>query len=969
MPSNLERLRSALADRYAVESEIGRGGMATVFLAEDLRHERKVAIKVLHPDLAATLGTDRFLREIKIAAGLNHPHILPLFDSGEAAGSLYFAMPYVEGESLQERLEAEVQLPIDEAVAIAAEVAEGLDYAHRQGVIHRDIKPGNILLSEGHALIADFGVARAIGAASEGEGLAVGTPNYMSPEQATADANVDGRSDVYALGCVLWEMLAGEPPFGGPTPQAIMARKAVEEAPDVRHVRGRVPEALEECLEAALAPAPADRFSSAAEFASALRDAVLLGVTPQAVARRKRKRRRRWLLAGLAVVAAVGGVLGWRGYAKQRQVEWARTEAVPEILRLVTEGKYDSAVQVATQLESVLPNDSTLNIPWDFFSQLRTIRTNPPGARVYRRPLREEGDTTWRFLGVSPIEDIRLPWRAGRFRFEKDGYETREILAGGTVVRTVGLGRVNSTPLGMVPVDGFEIDTALIYQGSAPFKVGDYYLDRFEVTNRQYKEFVDAGGYERPEYWVEPFTRDGSDLSREEAIRFLVDRTGRPGPGSWEGGTYPEGREDFPVGGLSWYEAAAYARFAGKSLPSYWHLRGARVSGPKEMMLDQSNLGATGPKAVGTTNSEGPYGTVDQYGNVREWAYNAEGDTRLINGGSWSDDDTEWDEWTRLPLSPWDRSPENGMRLALYPDTAGVASANVVRFIKLAQEEHRDYSVESPANDADYATYARMYDYEPMALDPLVELADTVYDWPMERVSFAGPDGTDRMGVYLFTPSVGRPPYQAVLYFTGYAPSMRNFEDWHAMMLDYILRTGRAVAVPILYGTFEPFDAEKGVWDNDAQQPPEIVIRWVKEIRRTVDYLQTRPDIDGTRIAYYGMYIGAMDAPIVLALESRIAVAFTETGGLFWLLPAPPPEVDPFNFLPRVRTPILIMNSRYADYFPYRTNLLPMLEHLGTPDGHKRLLIGPYAQSVQFYEIAREVGPWFDEYLGSVEGF
>ncbi len=230
MPDLLERLKTALAGRYVVESEIGRGGMAVVYLAEDLKHGRRVAIKVLHPELGAAVGADRFLREIETLAGLTHPHILPLHDSGEADGLLYYVMPFVEGESLGQRLDRKGQLPLDEALRIAREVADGLDYAHDRGVVHRDIKPGNILLSRGHALIADFGIAKAIGAASGGDatatatGLSVGTPRYMSPEQAAGVTEVDGRSDVYALGCVLWEMLAGEPPFDGPTPRAILAR-------------------------------------------------------------------------------------------------------------------------------------------------------------------------------------------------------------------------------------------------------------------------------------------------------------------------------------------------------------------------------------------------------------------------------------------------------------------------------------------------------------------------------------------------------------------------------------------------------------------------------------------------------------------------------------------------------------------------------------------------------------------------
>jgi tRNA A-37 threonylcarbamoyl transferase component Bud32 len=273
MPELLERLQAALADRYAVESEIGRGGMATVYLAEDLKHKRKVAIKVLHPELAASAGGDRFLREIEIAAGLEHAHILSLIDSGEADGLLYFVMPYVEGESLRDRLERERQLPIDEAIRIAREVADGLGHAHRQGVVHRDIKPANVLLSEGHALIADFGVARAVsveGQALTRTGLAVGTPSYMSPEQAAGTEEVGARSDLYALGCMLYEMLAGEPPLTGPTPQATATLRLTETATSLPVLRETVPGGLDRVVSRALAKSPADRYGTVEELAEAL---------------------------------------------------------------------------------------------------------------------------------------------------------------------------------------------------------------------------------------------------------------------------------------------------------------------------------------------------------------------------------------------------------------------------------------------------------------------------------------------------------------------------------------------------------------------------------------------------------------------------------------------------------------------------------------------------------------------------
>ena len=281
MTELLDRLKAALADRYTIERELGSGGMATVYLAEDLKHHRQVAVKVLRPDLAAALGAERFLREIEIAAKLTHPHILPLHDSGETAGFLFYVMPYVEGESLRDRLNREKQLPIDDALKIASEVADALGSAHRHNVVHRDIKPENILLEEGHAVVADFGVARAVTAAGEARltetGIAIGTPAYLSPEQASGERELDGRSDIYSLGCVLYEMLAGEPPYTGPTPQAVIAKRLSEPVPHVSTLRETVPTTVEQVITRALAKARADRFSTAQQFANALSTPVPAG--------------------------------------------------------------------------------------------------------------------------------------------------------------------------------------------------------------------------------------------------------------------------------------------------------------------------------------------------------------------------------------------------------------------------------------------------------------------------------------------------------------------------------------------------------------------------------------------------------------------------------------------------------------------------------------------------------------------
>jgi len=309
-----------LVGPYRIVREVGHGGMARVYLAEDPRHGRQVALKVVNAEVAASVGRQRFLQEIQVAARLMHPHILPVFDSGESDGRLWYTMPYVAGETLRHRLARESQLPIAEAVRIAREVAFALDYAHREGVIHRDIKPGNILLADGQALVADFGIARALrpDLATEprpGEGLtetgvALGTPAYMSPEQALGSSEVDARTDIYALGCVLYEMLAGEPPFSGPTAQAMLAKRVSEPVPSVRRLRDAVPESLERVMQQALARLPADRFATAAEFSNAMTQAEGAGTVglPRRFLRRGGPRRAWAILGATAVVAALGSV-------------------------------------------------------------------------------------------------------------------------------------------------------------------------------------------------------------------------------------------------------------------------------------------------------------------------------------------------------------------------------------------------------------------------------------------------------------------------------------------------------------------------------------------------------------------------------------------------------------------------------------------------------------------------------------
>src|SRR5262252_11206619 len=318
MTDSLERLREGLAGKYRIDRELGRGGMATVYLAVDEQRDRSVALKVLHPDLAATLGSERFEREVKLASMLQHPHILSVYDSGDAGGQLWYTMPFVQGESLRDRMDREGQLPIRDAMRIARESALALDYAHRQGVVHRDIKPENILLSDGQAIVADFGIARAV-ADEHGltqTGMAVGTPGYMSPEQATGERTLDARTDIYALGCVLYEMIAGEQPITGPNAQAIIARKMTETPRSLTTVRNTVPPALSQLVDTMVARSAADRPESAKAVATTLEEITASGATGATgavtAARPAVGSRTLWIGIAAAVVVLAGGAFAWK---------------------------------------------------------------------------------------------------------------------------------------------------------------------------------------------------------------------------------------------------------------------------------------------------------------------------------------------------------------------------------------------------------------------------------------------------------------------------------------------------------------------------------------------------------------------------------------------------------------------------------------------------------------------------------
>jgi dienelactone hydrolase len=969
VPDLLERLKAALADRYAVEAEIGRGGMAVVFRAEDLRHHRKVAVKVLRPELSVTLAADRFLNEIALVAGLEHPHILTLIDSGEAGDLLYYIMPYVAGESLRHRLDREGRLPVAEAVRIASEVADGLDFAHRQGVIHRDVKPGNILLSDRHAVITDFGIARAITVAQGGRvtstGLGVGTPLFASPEQTVGSRDLDGRTDIYSLGCVLYEMLSGEVPLSGPTPQATYARRIAETPPPLHPIRATVPPLLDQAIARAIAPLPADRWSTPAQFAEALLSCLTVEAA-QGHKDVKSMRPRVWRgVVGFAAIVA-GLYLGALLLAPSQSQDppWEIVEGLNEIERLLGDRHWKAAYIIAQQLDDVIESDSVRTAMWSEVSRPVSFRTEPPGALVFRRDYAPE-DAEWEELGHTPLEVQRFPMGVSRVRLELEGYRARELAnsSGGfsRLARHV-LDPEEAVPAGMARVDGDSVwldVPGLPYR--EPLAIGDYLIATHEVTNREYKAFVDAGGYRDPTCWRHDFVRGERTLSFAEAMDEFIDQTGRPGPSTWAVGSYADGAGDLPVGGVGWHEADAFACFVGKQLPTVYHWYFEALHLASNYVVPLSNYHGDGASPVGQHQGVTKSGTYDMAGNVREWTQNADGENRYILGGGWDDPKYMFRDPATLPT--FDRSPSNGIRLAVFPDTTNLELARAP-----IERAFRDFYAESPASADEYSTYRQWYSYDRSPLNAVVVGADTSEVWIREQIEIDAADAAERLTAYVFIPRAVKAPYQTVVFFPGswgiYAESFD--EQPGTDIYGFIPQSGRAFVFPVYKGTFERGSGLSSDVQDETNLYREHVIRWAEDLGRTIDYLEIRPDIDTEQLGYLGYSWGGVVGGIMTAIEPRFKASVLWAGGL--LMQPTQPMVDPFNFLPRVTVPTLMIHGRYDSLLPLETSAQPFFEHLGTTPEDKRLYVVEDASHSLYRrnQVIRETLDWYDRYLGAV---
>ncbi len=957
MSSGSEELKKALADRYAIERELGQGGMATVHSAKDLRHDRKVAIKVLKPDLAAVIGAERFLAEIRTTANLQHPHILPLFDSGEADGFLFYVMPLVEGDSLRERLNEKKQLGLEESLRIGIQAAQALDYAHRHGVLHRDVKPENILLQDDQAIVADFGIALAVSAAGGTRltetGMSVGTPQYMSPEQASGDRALGPESDIYSLACVLYELLSGDTPHAGSTAQAILVKVLTESPTRLSLLRDTVPPQVEAAVHKALAKTPADRFDSAADFALALEGGVPVRSpfepAPAPKVGTASGRRKPVALGGAAVL-----LLAFAGWMVTRDNgEAIAAETLYEIERLAEQGAWEEAYALTKEAVDLAPNDSAVQAMWPLFSRRMNFSTKPSGATVYRKNYNAPEDA-WEVLGTTPLDSIFFPLGMSKLRFELDGYRPAIVAtAHWRAVPTLELQAEASEPDRFIWIPGWT-------PAELGVELGPYRLGRHEVTNREYKQFVDAGGYEKREYWTEPFVENGREIPWEEAMARFVDRTGRPGPSTWEIGDHLPDQADHPVAGVSWYEALAYAAFAGVELPTIHHWYNAAYGWAAAWILPESNFDGAGTAPVGQYAAIARYGNFDMAGNVREWCYNEADGERYLLGGGWNDAEYEFPGPT--VATPFDRSVSNGFRVVEYLDETNLDRAR--ESVPLAPQTYGPDA--RPVSDEIFAVYRQLYEYDRIPLAPQVVEADTARDWIREKITLDASFMTERMIVYLYVPKTGQRPFQTVVYWPGAnAVSLNSIDEYRGFNIDFVVRSGRALLFPVLTGTFERRFRVPPTGGIGTVAHRDRVIERVKQIRLALDLVEHRSDLDETRIAFYGWSWGGRQGPIPLAVDPRLRVGILEVAGL--RNSGQLPQVEPLNFVTRVTQPVLMLNGIYDRNFPYETSALPLYRMLGTPEADKRLVSESEGHNLPRNLVIRETLAWLDERLGRVE--
>ena len=669
------------------------------------------------------------------------------------------------------------------------------------------------------------------------------------------------------------------------------------------------------------------------------------------------------VVASLAVL--IIAAFSFQVVRQSMRLRWVSTEVVPDIDRLRAAGDLLGAYELVDRARKLVPGDPTLATAWEELSVSAVVTTDPSGAEVI--VVGPEG--VQQHLGTTPLDTVSLPLGVFHWRFEKQGFDTVEFAADLRTPTTLTLDVVlrsgGTVPNGMVAVEG---DTYVAgvrlpgLRGTAPaITLPPFFIDRFEITNREFKQFLDAGGYDRQEFWVTEFVSEGRVVEWKEAMAEFTDVTGLPGPSTWVAGTFPVGHGADPVGGVSWYEAAAFAEWAGKSLPTIYQWDRAAAVNQADWIIPTGNFGGVGPVAVGSTGGIGPWGTYDMAGNVKEWVWNSSGSEHYALGGSWIDPEYMFHSLEVRP--PFDRRSELGFRLVM---TDGPEPLPGQAYAELAPSE-RDFYSEQPVSDDVFEAFRAQYLYDDSPLDSLLTLVEDSDRWRWEKATVNTAYGDERMDVHIFLPKTGTPPYRTVVYFPG-AGALRTTALTDPRWAREFATNGRAFVIPILRGTFDrkvSGQPTHGIPTPD-QTYKRFLISWVQDVMRSIDYLETRDDLDLTNLAYFGVSWGGRLGAIVPAVESRLKVAVLSLVGLDRTALR---EVDALNYVTRVTIPVMMLVGEHDYIFPLESSSRPMYDLLGTSDELKRLV--PFNAShnvsrLHYNDVLRYAFEFLDMHQGGV---
>ncbi|MDH4057768.1 MAG: SUMF1/EgtB/PvdO family nonheme iron enzyme [Cyclobacteriaceae bacterium] len=671
----------------------------------------------------------------------------------------------------------------------------------------------------------------------------------------------------------------------------------------------------------------------------------------------------------VAVIISILGYLFVPGIIKKQN---ARNKLLPAIQKIVDENFIPpaKAYELGLEAEKYIPNDSVLIKLWPSIASTVSMITIPEGAEVFWKYY-DTPDSTWRSAGTTPIKDARFPRGFLRMEIRKKGYETIEYAGPsnewgrlGRDIDTIRLDAAGSLPENMIRVRANLARMNIVgLEQEGGKQVGEFLIDRYEVTNRQFKEFIDAGGYTNDSLWKYPFYSDGREISSANAFEKFVDKTGRRGPATWEAGTYPDGLENHPVTGISWYEAAAYAVFANKQLPTIFHWSIVAQTGRTAFIFPLSNYNGKSTVSVGSMKGYSLFGVYDLAGNAREWCFNESNPIgqRYILGGGWNDPTYAFND--SQTQSAMDRSITNGFRCikALAGDTT------ITQLKVKVPRLFWDYQKEKPVDDKTFSLFLNQFVYDKKSLEPKVEETVEREFWKAENITFDAGYNNERMEAWIYLPKDAKPPYQTIIFFPGSGDiySKKFNKESVTGFIDFILKSGRALVFPIYKGTHERHDNLKSDLQEETVFYKDHLIMWGKEFGRTVDYLETRSDIQANKIGYLGFSWGGFMGGIIPAVEKRIKVIVINVGGME--MNRAFPEVDQLNYLPRVTQPVLMLNGKHDMFFPLETSQKPMYNLLGTPAKDKKQIIYEAGHLVPRTDFVKETLIWFDQYLGLVK--